>query len=316
MQGLVATVTLPRAQPRRRQENTVLAVGDERVHDLAQAARRGTVRGVTAFDIGPEADTAGACHELVIDAASVEWIAQDHPEILRGAGRVWIVPSEGVGPGATQNPFSHPLPALGRVLKRTLDLALALLTLLLVLPILVVAAVALRSDSPGPALFRQVRMGKDGRRFQLYKLRTMHHGNDDSAHRAYVGRLIRGGTERHGDVYKLAHDARITRVGRILRRFSIDELPQLWNVLRGDMSLVGPRPPLPHETELYTARAWGRLRVKPGMTGLWQVSGRSRLAFDEMVSLDVRYWQRWSLLSDLVILSKTPRVVLSGRDTG
>ncbi|HEX2047691.1 MAG TPA: sugar transferase [Acidimicrobiales bacterium] len=313
-QGLVA-VTLPRAQPRRRQENTVLAVGDERVHKLALAGRRGAVRGVTAFDIAPEAETAAAWHELVIDAASVQRIGQEHPEVLRRAGRIWVVPSEDVEGGATQNPFDDPLPAVGRVVKRALDVTLALLALLLVLPVLVLAGLAVRCDSRGPALFRQVRMGKDGRRFRLYKLRTMDNGNDDRTHREFVARLIAGTTNPCGGLYKLADDPRVTRVGRVLRRFSIDELPQLWNVLRGDMSLVGPRPPLPQETELYTARAWGRLRVKPGMTGLWQVSGRSRLAFEDMVSLDVRYWQHWSLLSDLVILLKTPRTVLSGRDT-
>jgi lipopolysaccharide/colanic/teichoic acid biosynthesis glycosyltransferase len=172
---------------------------------------------------------------------------------------------------------------------------------------------AVRWDSRGPAIFRQVRMGANGRRFQLYKLRTMHHGNDDRVHREYVAQLITGGGQRHDRMYKLVDDPRVTRVGRVLRHFSIDEVPQLWNVLKGDMSLVGPRPPLPHETQLYSASAWRRLRVKPGITGLWQVSGRSELSFDEMVSLDVSYWRRWSLRSDLAILLKTPRTVLSGR---
>ena len=313
-QGLIA-LRPPRAQPRGAQERTVLVVGDEGVQRLAQAARRGPVRTVTAFGLGAGTTTHGVGHELVIDEAAIERVAQDDPEILRRAGRIWVVPSEDRVSGAKNDPFGHPLPAFGRVAKRALDVALALVGLLLVLPVLAVAAGAIRCDSRGSALFSQVRMGMNGRRFRLYKLRTMHDGNDDRAHRAYVAGLIAGAPHRYNEIYKLVDDPRVTKVGRVLRRFSIDELPQLWNVLRGDMSLVGPRPPLPHETELYTARAWGRLRVKPGITGLWQVSGRSRLPFDDMVSLDVRYWQRWSLLSDLVILLKTPRTVLSGRGT-
>ncbi|MDQ4089719.1 MAG: sugar transferase [Actinomycetota bacterium] len=183
--------------------------------------------------------------------------------------------------------------------------------LLLVLPVLLVAMAAVRFNSAGPALFKQVRVGANGRRFRLFKLRTMFTGNDDTAHRAYVAGLISGDADRHGGVFKLVGDPRITSIGGFLRRFSIDELPQLWNVLKGDMSIVGPRPPLPREVELYGDRAWARLRVKPGITGLWQVSGRSELSFEEMVALDVQYWQRWSLLLDLKILVRTPAVVLA-----
>ena len=210
-------------------------------------------------------------------------------------------------------PLAHPLPAGGRVLKRAIDIVLALVGLLLVLPVLVAAMVAIRLDTPGPALFKQTRVGRNGRRFRLYKLRTMNHGNDDRAHREYVARLIAGSRERNDGIYKLTRDPRITRIGWFLRHYSIDELPQLWNVLKGDMSLVGPRPALPHETDLYPPDAWARLRVKPGITGLWQVSGRCELSFEDMVSLDVRYWQRWTLLQDIVILLKTPKTVISGR---
>jgi lipopolysaccharide/colanic/teichoic acid biosynthesis glycosyltransferase len=216
----------------------------------------------------------------------------------------------------TTNPFAHPLPLVGRVVKRAMDIALALIGLILVLPVMVVAMLAVRLDSPGPALFKQVRIGENGRRFRLYKLRTMRHGNDDRIHRQYMARLIAGTGERCGDVYKLLHDPRITRVGRFLRKMSIDEVPQLWNVLKGDMSLIGPRPPVPHEVELYNAAAWRRLRVKPGITGLWQVSGRCQLSFEDMVSLDVRYWQQWTLLKDIAIALKTPRTVLSGKGAG
>ena len=208
---------------------------------------------------------------------------------------------------------AHPLPAGGRVMKRAIDIVLALVGLLLVLPVLVAAMVAIRLDTPGGAVFKQIRVGRNGRPFRLYKLRTMHQGNDDRVHREYVARLIAGSRERNDGIYKLTRDPRITRIGRLLRQYSIDELPQLWNVLKGDMSLVGPRPALPHETDLYPPDAWARLRVKPGITGLWQVSGRCELSFEDMVSLDVRYWQRWTLLQDIVILLKTPKTVVSRR---
>ena len=193
-----------------------------------------------------------------------------------------------------------------------MDVVLALAALIVSLPILVLALVAVKCDSPGPAFFRQTRVGANGQRFRLIKVRTMLHGNDDAGHRAYMAALMAGTAEQRGGMYKLVDDPRVTRVGRLLRRFSIDELPQLWNVLRGEMSVVGPRPPLVSEVELYGARAWERLRVKPGITGLWQVSGRCRLSFEQMVELDVEYWQRWTLGLDLVILLKTPGAVLSG----
>ena len=312
-QGSIA-INLLRTEPRARRENTVVVVGDDRVRELVDAAWRRSGWSVAAFDPGGFLPI-GTGHDLVVQAAALDEVRQGHPHVLQGARRVWVVP-EDVDGGPTANPFANPLPPAGRLVKRALDVTIAMVGLLLVLPVLLPAMVAVRLDSPGPVLFRQTRMGANGRRFRLYKLRTMHHGNDDRAHREYVAKLITGAGERCNDVYKLVHDPRITRLGRLLRSWSIDELPQLWNVLRGDMSLVGPRPPLPHETELYPARAWGRLRVKPGVTGLWQVSGRCELSFEDMVSLDVRYWQRWSILSDLRILLKTPRTVLSRKGAG
>ena len=135
--------------------------------------------------------------------------------------------------------------------------------------------------------------------------------NNDSEHQEYVAALIEGRADRQGDLFKLVDDPRLTRLGRKLRRLSIDEFPQLWNVLCGDMSLVGPRPDVERAVVLYDAAAWGRLRVKPGMTGLWQVGGRSNLDFHQMVELDTEYWERWSLIEELRILLKTPAVVLS-----
>jgi lipopolysaccharide/colanic/teichoic acid biosynthesis glycosyltransferase len=158
-----------------------------------------------------------------------------------------------------------------------------------------------------------VRVDINGTRFTLFKLRTMVVNNDPAEHGAYVASLINGQAARRGGMYKLTDDPRITRVGRFLRRYSLDEMPQLLNVFSGSMSLVGPRPVLPHELELYRSAALQRLRVKPGLTGLWQVSGRCELTFDEMIDLDTRYWRAWSPRMELEVLLRTPRTVLSGR---
>lgn len=195
------------------------------------------------------------------------------------------------------------------------DVAIAVVALVVSFPVLAVAVLAIVAESPGGAVFSQIRVGAGGRPFRLFKLRTMRAGSDDSEHRAYVAALISGAGEAHDGIYKIVDDDRRTRVGKVLRSFSIDELPQLWNVLRGDMSVIGPRPPLPEEAALYDRRTWRRMAVKPGLTGLWQVSGRSRLTFEEMVELDIRYWREWTPLLDLRILVRTPKAVLWNRDT-
>ena len=208
-------------------------------------------------------------------------------------------------------------PALkGRQLlvKRAVDLVGAGLGLVLVSPVMLVFAAAIKLDSPGPALFGQERIGSGGRRFRVLKFRTMRHGAPDTAHRELI-RQLQSSDAPLAPVYKLVNDDRVTRVGRWLRRTSLDELPQLFNVLRGDMSLVGPRPPVPYEFEGYDHWQFDRLQVKPGMTGLWQVSGRSRVSFRQMCEMDVEYVRHWSLWLDLQILVKTIPVVLfnSGR---
>ena len=200
-----------------------------------------------------------------------------------------------------------------RCLKRILDVLGAAVLLVLFLPVVAVTALLIKLDSPGPVLFRQERVGLAGRPFTLLKLRSMTTGNDDTEHAEYVASLIKGEATAHGGVFKLVGDARVTRVGRVIRRFSVDELPQLWNVLRGEMSLVGPRPALPREVALYDAKARERLSIKPGLTGLWQVSGRCELSFAEMVALDVAYGRTWSLGKDLLILAKTPLAAVSAR---
>src|SRR3954452_1254139 len=192
---------------------------------------------------------------------------------------------------------------------RALDLLATLVLLVVLLPVLLAIALIVKLDSPGPVLFRQRRVGRGRRQFLVAKFRTMQHGADHDVHRDYMLALIESGTPAP----KLAGDARVTRFGGLLRRTSLDELPQLWNVLRGDMSLVGPRPPIPYEVEHYPPHWFDRFAVKPGMTGLWQVSGRSELELEEMVALDVEYARTRSLWLNVKILARTVPVVFAGR---
>jgi len=192
------------------------------------------------------------------------------------------------------------------LVKRAMDVVGAAAGLVLGAPLLALIAVAIRLDSPGSIIFRQTRVGAGGRRFQIYKFRSMYEGAESEVE------LLRDLNEADGPLFKIQDDPRLTRVGRFLRRTSLDELPQLWNVLRGEMSLVGPRPPIPAEVAGYKAWHEKRLEVRPGMTGLWQVSGRSLLSFDEMVLLDIYYIENWSLWLDLKILLRTVPQVLFG----
>jgi lipopolysaccharide/colanic/teichoic acid biosynthesis glycosyltransferase len=209
---------------------------------------------------------------------------------------------------------------LSRMVKRGIDILGSAVALATLAPLFGAIAVAIKLSSPGPVLFRQTRLGRYGMPFTFLKFRSMTCGNDPRIHIDYVTRFIAGaadaatGVSEDGAVYKITDDPRVTRVGRLLRRTSLDELPQLLNVLRGEMSLVGPRPPLPYEFEAYDV--WHRrrvLEVKPGITGLWQVNGRSRLRFDEMVRLDLQYARTWSPWLDLRILMRTPGAVMSGK---
>jgi len=198
--------------------------------------------------------------------------------------------------------------ALAVAAWRALELALAAALLVAAGPLLLAAAAAIRLDSPGPVLFRQRRVGMAGRSFQLLKLRTMVVHADPAPHRDHVRRLMSGSSSEPWA--PMTADPRVTRAGRVLRRFALDELPQLWNVLRGDMSLVGPRPALPYEVELWSARQRRRLAVRPGITGLWQVAARGSADFQTMVELDLTYIARRSPWLDLCILARTPAAVL------
>jgi len=213
--------------------------------------------------------------------------------------------------------FREPLSQTARVAKRASDIFVSAAALLVLAPLWLLIAALVKLDSRGPVFYRQERVGMDGRLFLFLKFRTMRADSDDSQHREYQRRYIAGAADTNlGDtsrpVYKLRTDPRVTRVGRVLRRLSLDELPQLLNVLRGEMSVVGPRPPIPYEVESYALWHRRRLDMKPGVTGLWQVSGRNRLSFDEMVRLDLYYIENWSLWLDLKIILRTLPVMLRG----
>jgi lipopolysaccharide/colanic/teichoic acid biosynthesis glycosyltransferase len=227
------------------------------------------------------------------------------------------------GPGRPSNPALYPdissrdkgkQPML--ILKRTIDVLGGLVLSIVCLPFCAVIAIAVKATSKGPVLFRQIRVGQHGRQFTFLKFRSMYVNNDHSVHREFVTKLIN--KEERADlksdtVYKLTSDRRITPIGKFLRKTSLDELPQFFNVLCGDMSLVGPRPPIPYELAAY--QTWHRrrlLEVKPGITGLWQVTGRSTVDFDEMVRLDLRYATSWSPWLDVKILLRTPLAVIRG----
>lgn len=205
------------------------------------------------------------------------------------------------------------------VIKRAIDIAGSGALLLVLSPLLLVISALIKMTSKGPVIFEQDRLGQFGVRFKCLKFRTMYANNDPKIHQEYVAQFIagKGGLDNSNGgakpVYKLVKDPRVTWIGSLLRKTSLDELPQFWNVLRGDMSLVGPRPPVPYEFEVYDI--WHRrrvLEVRPGVTGLWQVSGRNRTRFDEMVRLDLRYSQTWSIWLDLKILLATPMAVFNG----
>jgi len=202
-------------------------------------------------------------------------------------------------------------------LKRVLDIVGSIIGILILAPVMLVTALVIKATSPGPVIFSQIRLGKKGIPFKFYKFRSMHVDMDDKIHREYIQNFINGHLAKinQGDAeepfYKMKADPRITRIGRFIRKTSIDEIPQFFNVLKGDMSLVGPRPPLSYEAEKY--QSWHLRRIvdmKPGITGLWQIEGRSKTEWDDAVRLDIRYIQNWSLIMDLKILFRTVYIVL------
>ena len=207
-------------------------------------------------------------------------------------------------------------------IKRFFDVVASVTGIILLSPFFLMIPLLIKFSSEGPVLFRQKRVGQYAKDFTFLKFRTMRVNNDDSIHKKYVADLIRNnnggrGAQENGDkkkTYKIKNDPRVTPVGNFLRKSSMDEIPQLFNVLKGDMSLVGPRPPIPYEIENYNVWHKRRIRrVKPGITGIWQTNGRSSTTFDEMVRMDIKYMREWTLLLDIKILLKTPFVVLKGK---
>jgi exopolysaccharide biosynthesis polyprenyl glycosylphosphotransferase len=202
--------------------------------------------------------------------------------------------------------------------KRAIDVIGSLVALTLLSPLYIIIAIAIKLTSKGPVFFKQDRVGQFGKHFAFLKFRSMYNKNDTKIHEEYVRRLISGkedgqGANSDGVVFKIKDDPRVTPVGKFLRKTSLDEIPQFFNVLKGEMSLVGPRPPIPYEVEVY--EAWHRRRIlvaKPGITGLWQVEGRSRTKFDEMVRLDLRYAKKWSPWLDIKLLLRTPGALVKG----
>lgn len=199
-----------------------------------------------------------------------------------------------------------PLRGLNLFLKRAADIILSLLGIIMISPILMIVALFIKFDSKGPVFIHQKRIGKNGAPFHMHKFRSMVNNAEE------LKEQLEKYNEADGPAFKMKNDPRITRVGRFIRKFSIDELPQLFNVLKGEMSLIGPRPPLPNEVEQYSDFQWRRLDIRPGITGLWQVSGRSDINFDEWVKLDLYYIEKWSISLELKILIKTIPVVLKG----
>jgi exopolysaccharide biosynthesis polyprenyl glycosylphosphotransferase len=207
-----------------------------------------------------------------------------------------------------------PRAVLGRFalrLKRALDLVFAAAASVVFAPVLIACAVAIKLDSPGPVLFRQRRIGKDDRPFEVFKFRSMF--VDADARKEEVATLNFHGGSNESGMFKIREDPRITRAGRVLRRFSLDELPQLLNILRGEMSFVGPRPLIENEDRQIEGRLRRRLDLTPGLTGLWQAHGRSEIPFEEMVNLDYLYVTNWSLWGDIKLLMRTCSAVMRGR---
>ncbi len=216
-------------------------------------------------------------------------------------------------PADTTRYYSHWATA-----KRVMDIVLSTLALVVLSPVMLLLALLVKRSSPGPVLFKQERLGRDGRPFTFYKFRSMEYNSDDAIHRQFAAMFISGdesgcAESNAGDkVFKLKADPRVTPIGAWLRKTSLDELPQLFNILKGEMSVVGPRPPIAYEIENYQPWHMERLKAVPGLTGLWQVSGRSSVSFEEMVRLDVQYINDWSLAWDVAIILRTIPVVLWG----
>ena len=242
--------------------------------------------------------------QLVEEARAVGIDVRVVPDLYDGLA--WNAPVEYVGQFPTIPLHRREFKVGSFIMKRTLDLTVSSLALLLLAPLLIVIAIAVKLDSSGPILYRAQRIGRKGRNFSCFKFRTMVVNADE------LKKKLEHMNERDSILFKMANDPRITSVGKFLRKYSLDELPQFLNVLRGDMSLVGPRPPIASEVEKYDLPHLRRLDVLPGITGLWQVEARQDPSFDSYISLDTAYVENWSIWLDIKILVRTVSVVLGG----
>ncbi len=289
--------------------------------DIIGWYRDGAVLGTIFTELGTGAPTASLSIASKIDAAIARYLGKEKDVRIDVTYHVFPEDWNGARVGKGVDTKLYPdieTPSaggwLGSTGKRMIDIALSSLALLVLLPLFLLIATAIRLSSRGPVLFRQERIGHLGRPFMFLKFRSMKVSTESTIHREFVRKLINGNLDApQNGIFKIQNDPRVTRVGHFLRKTSLDELPQFWNVLMGEMSLVGPRPPLPYEVEVYDI--WHRRRVleaRPGITGLWQVTGRSRTCFNDMVRLDLHYTRSSSLWLDLKILLQTPRAVLAG----
>lgn len=304
-----------------------IVVVSKRETDLVGWYKQGAILGIIFTEVNLEAEcpitetlrskieTAFIKHLGRESAAKIAISMHIFPESWDKNSSGWVADSK-LYPDLNRKGSRKRLPL---VIKRTIDIAGSGVLLLMLSPFLAAIVALIKLTSKGPVIYRQERLGQFGARFTCMKFRTMYANNDPKIHEEYVQQFIAGKNGLNNSngsdkpVYKLVKDPRVTLIGRFLRKTSMDELPQFWNVLRGDMSLVGPRPPIAYEFEVYDI--WHRrrvLEVKPGVTGLWQVSGRNRTRFDEMVRLDLRYCQTWSIWLDLKILLATPGAVFNG----
>lgn len=283
-----------------------------RFSELQRLAKEHQVNRVLVTD--PRLDD--ATHEELLDAclgANLHWqVVPSAYELMLDRAEVDVVAGVPVIGMRRCN-----IRGVNRLSKRLFDMVVAALALFFIAPLMIVVAAIIKLSSKGPVFFTQMRVGENGQPFRFIKFRSMHVNNDDRIHREYTQKFITEGAADHEDakgaVYKIKDDPRLIPIGPFIRKYSIDELPQLFNVVRGEMSLIGPRPPIPYEVDVY--REWHKRRFEgpPGITGLWQVSGRNRLSFEEMVKLDIEYLDNWSLSRDLRILWRTMGVVLFGK---
>ncbi len=306
----------------------------EAVIKAADAARRETdpagwykhdsVLGIIFTELGTSNDVATVTKPLEkVHESLGQQLGPEGHERVHVSVHIFADEEDGQAPDVFVDPTFYPdilhlheSKKFARLIKRAIDISFSAVALLLLSPLFLAIAVIVKATSKGPVFFKQERLGRFGQPFLCLKFRSMYANNDLKVHQDFVKDLIRGSYKQNSGgvpVFKMTNDPRITRIGQFLRRSSLDELPQFINVLRGDMSLVGPRPPLAYEFKEYDI--WHRrrvLEVKPGITGLWQVKGRSRVRFDDMVRLDLRYARHWCLWLDLQIIAQTPRAVIFG----